>query len=94
MLGAELMVYDVMILQNAFSSGRYTSTPILMLITFPPATILFTWCCAELVADGFRRTRFRRSAPPVEPRPVSWGEWIIFIALNAWTGRGIGVFLS
>jgi hypothetical protein len=73
MLGAELLLYDVMILQNAFSSGPYTSTPILMLITFPPATILFAWCCAELVADGIRRIRFWRSAPPAEPRPVSWG---------------------
>ena len=94
MLGPVLMLYDVMILKDAFSSGPYTSTPILMWITFPPATFLFAWSCAELAADGVKRVRSRRSMPPAEPRPVSWGEWIVAFVLNAWVGCGVGAFLG
>ncbi|MGA8500038.1 MAG: hypothetical protein WB683_00685 [Candidatus Sulfotelmatobacter sp.] len=94
MLGPVLMLYDIMILQDAFSSGPYTSTPILMLITFPPATILFIWFCAELAADSIKRIRFWRAMPPTEPRPVNWSEWIIAIVLNALMGWSIGGFLG
>jgi hypothetical protein len=92
MLGPVLMLYDVMMIRDAFSSAPYTSIPLLMNLTFPPATILLVWCYAELVADGIKRIRGRRSRPPAEPRPVGWGEWAVaafFTLYIAWAFGGL-----
>jgi hypothetical protein len=86
LLGPVLAMYDVMMVRDAFSSAPYTSIPLLMTFTFPPATILLIWCDAELLADGVKKMRARRLMPPPEPRPVGLGLWILAAALNLLVG--------
>jgi hypothetical protein len=89
-----LIVYDVMMLRDAFSSGPYTSTPLLMTLTFPPATILLIWCYAELVVHSLQKMRAWRLLPAPEPRPVPWGAWTIAAVLNFLAAWELGSFLS
>ena len=82
-LGVVVMTYDVMMFQDLRDQ---TKSPAYMVLTFLPTTMLLIWCSAELVADGLKRIRSRRSLPPAEPRPVSWGVWVVAAALNLWLG--------
>jgi hypothetical protein len=87
-LGPVLVTYDVMLFPHPFLQ------PGLVGLTFPAATILLVWCCAELVVDGLARMRARRSPPPAETQPVGWVAWIVAVALSLWIGRGLYGFLS
>jgi hypothetical protein len=87
MLGVPLIVYDSMLFVHP--EGR---APLIMALTFPPATILLAWCYAELIGDGVRRLRARSSVRPAEPRPIGWGPWALAALLTfymAWDFGGL-----
>jgi hypothetical protein len=78
-LWAVVIVYDAMMFPHPW---RLSENPIYMVLPFSATTVLLTWCSVELIADGLKRLRTRRSMPPAEPRPVSRGVWILAVVLN------------
>ena len=79
-LGVVLITYDLMLFPHPLLQPYY------MMLIFPVSTILLAWCSAELIADGLKRMRTRRSVSSAEPRPVSWGAWIVAVVLNLLIG--------
>lgn len=82
-----LITYDVFVI---FPHPR--SQPLLMTVPFSAATVLLLWCSAELIADGVKRLRARRSSPRALPSPVGWGAWIVAAVLNfliVWSAYGM-----
>jgi hypothetical protein len=87
MLGVPLSVYDSMLFVHP--EGR---APLIMTLTFPPATILLAWCYAELIGDSVKRLRVRSSIRPAEPRPIGGGPWALaglLIFYMAWDLGGL-----
>jgi hypothetical protein len=82
-LWVDVIVYDEMMFQDL--RGQ-TKSPQYMVLTFLATTVLLTWCSVELIADGLKRIRARRSMPPAEPRPVSRGVWSFAVVLNLFLG--------
>jgi hypothetical protein len=83
-----VVVYDAMISPHPW---RQPKSPIYMVVTFWATTVLLIWCSVELVVDGLKRMRARRSMAPVEVRPVSLGLWIFAVVLNlllGWVAAG------
>jgi hypothetical protein len=89
MLAPPLIMYDIMLFVHP--EGR---APLNMTLTFPPATILLVWCYAELVANGVRRLRARRSRAPAEPRPIGWGPWAVAALLTSYMAWDFGGLLG
>lgn len=61
-------------------------------LTFLASTVLLIWCTVELLVDGARQLRVRRSRPRAEPQPVGWVVWILAAALNfvvVWMAYGL-----
>ncbi len=58
------------------------------------STLLILWWDIELIADGTKRMVIWCSAPVQQPRPVSWGLWILAAALNLWVGWGLANIIS
>jgi hypothetical protein len=71
-----VIVHDAMMFPHPW---RLSENPIYMMLPFLATTVLLTWCCVELIADGLKRLRTRRSMPPAEPRPVSRAVWILAV---------------
>jgi hypothetical protein len=82
-LWVDVIVYDEMMFQDL--RGQ-TKSPEYMVLPFSATTVLLTWCSVELIADGLKRIRARRSMPPAEPRPVSPGLWSFAAVLNLFLG--------
>ncbi|MGA7567083.1 MAG: hypothetical protein WBW53_13600 [Terriglobales bacterium] len=79
-----VIMYDAMMSPHPW---RQPKSPVYMVVTFWAATVLLIWCSVEFVVDGLKRMRARRSLPPVEPRPVSLGVWILAGVLSLFVGR-------
>jgi hypothetical protein len=58
------------------------------------SAVLILWCDIELIIDGARRIRIRRSALVQEPHPVGLGLWILAIVLTLWVGWGLANIIS
>lgn len=87
-LGVVVITYDSMMFPHPWRPPKY---PGYMVLTFAVTTLVLAWCFAELIFDGLRRMRARRSMPRTEPLPVSLGVWILALALNllvAWEVSG------
>jgi hypothetical protein len=87
-LAVVVISYDLMMSPHPW---RQPKSPAYMVLTFWAATVLLVWCSAELIVDGLRRMWAHRSVPPAEPRPVSWGVWVLAVVLNllvAWEAVG------
>lgn len=82
-LGVVLIVYDVMMFPHPFRQPEF---PAHMVLAFSASTVLLAWCYAELVVDGVRRMRARRSMPPRQARPLALDVWILAVFLNLLLG--------
>ena len=88
-LGVIIYVYDAIIFPHPWRE------PQIMVVPFSASTILLLWCYAELVVDGLKQMRARRSAPSSAPYPVSQGEWILAVVLSVLVGlHYLGLFIG
>jgi hypothetical protein len=79
-VGPITFMYDAMLFPHSGLQPQY------MAVAFSASTVLLIWCYAELVIDGVRRIRARRSTSPTAPRPVSPGAWILAVVLSLFVG--------
>jgi hypothetical protein len=79
-----VVMYDAMMSPHPW---RQPKSPVYMVVAFWATTLLLIWCSVELVVDGVKRIRVRRSMPPVEVRPVGPAVWILAGVLNLFVGR-------